>query len=300
MLDGRWLYVAAIPVVVAIVGRRGVSGRAVIALVALAHVVVLANVALFPIPVDQGLHGDAWTASSAGGGLNLVPFATIGPVLAGHASSPATRIAVLNLFVLAPAGIYLPALFRLLRSWPGLVIVAFVGGLSVEAAQLGISTILGVRYRTIDVDDVILNTIGIVVGWLVARAALILARAGSGSPGTRSPAHPRWIGRPRVSERRPGGQDEHVRPAAPSGIRLEPSSDRPLAAPPAHGHPRRPGSADARSSTLERLTPAAPSSVRVAGHPVPARAQQEVEIRARVGLQDVIDVQALPATTRGG
>jgi glycopeptide antibiotics resistance protein len=42
----------------------------------------------------------------------------------------------------------------------------------VEAAQLAISTILGARYRTIDIDDVILNAAGMVVGWFVVRAAL--------------------------------------------------------------------------------------------------------------------------------
>jgi glycopeptide antibiotics resistance protein len=129
MLDGRWLYVAAIPIAVAILGRRRVTGRTAIALVALAHVVVLANVALFPIPVGEGLLGGGRATSAGGGGLNLVPFATIGPVLAGHASSLATRIAALNLFVLTPAGIYLPAMFRSLRSWRGLAIVAIVGGL---------------------------------------------------------------------------------------------------------------------------------------------------------------------------
>jgi glycopeptide antibiotics resistance protein len=179
MLDGRWLYVAALPLVIWIVARGRAPGRApartLIALVAVGHVAILANVALFPIPVDPVLiaAGRAAAAASSGdGGLGLIPFATIGPVLAGDALPYATRIAILNAFVLAPAGVYLPLLFRSLRAWPGLVLLAVAGGVSVEACQLAISTALGLHYRTIDIDDVILNAIGIIAGWLVIRAVL--------------------------------------------------------------------------------------------------------------------------------
>ena len=195
MLDGRWLYVAALAIAAAILGRRGASARTIIELVALGHVVVLANVALFPIPIDPALLLDARTAaSSGGGGLNLVPFATIGPVLTGHAPPLAARIAVLNLFVLTPAGVYLPALFESLRSWRGLAIVAIAGGVSVEAAQLAISTVFGFPYRTIDIDDVILNALGIAIGWLI----LGLATA------TRASADESWrgFGRGRPGKRR--------------------------------------------------------------------------------------------------
>ena len=77
MLDGRWLYVAAIPIALWILGRRTTRARRLVALVALAHVAVLANVALFPIPVDPVLvaAGRAAAAGSAGdGGVRLVPF----------------------------------------------------------------------------------------------------------------------------------------------------------------------------------------------------------------------------------
>lgn len=53
MLDGRWLYAAAVPVALTLIARRADPGRTVVALVALAHVVILANVALFPIPIDS-------------------------------------------------------------------------------------------------------------------------------------------------------------------------------------------------------------------------------------------------------
>jgi glycopeptide antibiotics resistance protein len=172
MLDGRWLYVAAVPIAFWILARRATPGRRMVALVALAHVAILANVALFPIPIDPVLvaAGRAAAATSSGdGGLRLVPFVTIGPVLAGEALPYVTRIAILNVFVLAPAGVYLPLLFGSLRSRTALIPLAIVGGASVEAGQLAISSLLGFHYRTVDIDDAILNAVGIVVGWVVAR-----------------------------------------------------------------------------------------------------------------------------------
>jgi glycopeptide antibiotics resistance protein len=175
MLDGRWLYVAAVPIAFWILARRTTPGRRLVALVALAHVAILANVALFPIPIDPIIvaAGRAAAGSFGADGPNPFPFATIGPVLAGHAPAIATRIAFLNLFVLTPAGIYLPALWSGLRNWRGLIVLTILGGTSIEAAQLAISAVLGFAYRAIDIDDVILNTIGIVVGWLAFRAALL-------------------------------------------------------------------------------------------------------------------------------
>lgn len=175
MLDGRWLYVLALPIALGIVARRAGTARALVALIALAHVAILANVALFPVPIDRALQvaGQTAGASLAGGGrLNLVPFATIGPVIAGRAPPIATQIAILNVFVLTPAGIYLPLLFRSLRGWRALVAMTILGGASIEAAQLVMSAAVGFRYRFIDIDDVILNAIGIAVGWLIVRAAL--------------------------------------------------------------------------------------------------------------------------------
>ena len=170
MLDGRWLYVAAVPIALAILARRTSRGRTIVALVALAHLAVLGNVTLFPIPIDQA----AMTATRTGGDLQLVPFATIGLVLAGHAGATAERIALLNVFVLTPAAICAALLYPTLRRRPAVLALALGGGCSIEAAQLAISTVIAVRYRTVDVDDAILNAIGIVVGVL---AVVVAARA---------------------------------------------------------------------------------------------------------------------------
>ena len=167
MLGGGVAYIAAVPAVFVVLALRLGTWRTMVALIAVAHLVVLASLALFPLPVDPGLiaGGRAWAARTAGESLNLVPFATIGPALAGVGGTGARVTALANLFVLAPAGVYLPILVPRLRSWRAFLPAALVIGGSIEAAQAAISFLLGFRYRHLDVDDWILNTVGLLLGF---------------------------------------------------------------------------------------------------------------------------------------
>jgi glycopeptide antibiotics resistance protein len=171
VLGGSVVYLAAIPAVLAVLALRLGTWRTIVALIAVAHVAVLVSVALFPLAVDPVLlaNGHAYAASTAGEGLNLVPFRTIESQLAAGASAAGRREALLNLLVLAPAGIYLPMLVPRLRSWRRFLPVAIVVGGSIEAAQLAMSLVVGFRYRTIDVDDWILNTVGLLIGYAAWR-----------------------------------------------------------------------------------------------------------------------------------
>ena len=177
MLGGGVAYLAAVPAVFAVLALRLGAWRTIVALVAVAHLVVLASVSLFPLPVDPSLlaAGRAWAASNAGESLSLVPFATISSSLAGYASAEARLLVLLNLFVLAPAGVYLPILIPRLRSWRAFLPAAIALGASIELAQAAVSLVLGFRYRHLDVDDWILNTIGLLLGFAAWRAWHALA-----------------------------------------------------------------------------------------------------------------------------
>ena len=168
----------AIPLAAVILALRLGAIRTVIVLIALAHVTILADQALFPIPIrlDYVLAGRAAQAELPGSNLNLVPFATIRPALAAGAPAVARQTAFLNLFVLSPAAIYLPLLVPRLRRLRAFVPVGILIGVSVELAQLAVSLFLGFRYRAIDVDDVILNTAGVFLAYAVFLAAVRATR----------------------------------------------------------------------------------------------------------------------------
>jgi glycopeptide antibiotics resistance protein len=105
--------------------------------------------------------------------LNLEPFATIDRALELGPRSPSFRLMIGNIAAFVPLGILLPMVFRSRWSF-ALVVVGAVGlSAAIELGQLAISVWLGFAYRSTDIDDVILNSLGAVVGY-VAFAAISL------------------------------------------------------------------------------------------------------------------------------
>lgn len=70
-----------------------------------------------------------------------------------------------NLFLLMPLGMLLPILCKEFRSFKQMTSLAFFCSLSIEIIQF-FSTFIG-SFRTCDIDDVILNTIGAAIGYLI-------------------------------------------------------------------------------------------------------------------------------------
>jgi glycopeptide antibiotics resistance protein len=115
--------------------------------------------------------------------LNTVPFATIDRAFELGLRSPSFRLMLGNIAAFVPFGLLLPLAFKL--RWPiltvGLAALALSGG--IELGQATISEWLGYAYRSTDIDDVILN----VLGGLVGASAFVLtslARAGRAAPTT--------------------------------------------------------------------------------------------------------------------
>lgn len=89
--------------------------------------------------------------------------------LAELAHNPALLQVVLNVALFVPLGVLLRWRWR--RGLPTAVVVGFAVSLLVELTQLtGIWGVYPCAYRLFDVDDLIVNTAGAALGWLVATA----------------------------------------------------------------------------------------------------------------------------------
>jgi glycopeptide antibiotics resistance protein len=162
-------------VVIVLSARRWPGGWIVIVrLLAVAHVAVVAELALFPLPVDASLIADL-RAQSAGVDLvslnvNLVPWATIGPslhrLLTERYDTQEVRNLLGNLALLMPLAFYGPILWPRLRNlvWFAATAVAF--SVTIELLQLAITLNLGYSHAT-DIDDVIVNAGGALVAFVV-------------------------------------------------------------------------------------------------------------------------------------
>lgn len=77
---------------------------------------------------------------------------------------------IANIALFVPLGFFLPILFNRLRWWQ-VILIGFAATCVVEAAQ----PVFG---RTGDIDDVVTNTVGAVVGCVFAKALLLIWRLG--------------------------------------------------------------------------------------------------------------------------
>jgi glycopeptide antibiotics resistance protein len=78
---------------------------------------------------------------------------------------------VLNVIMLIPLGVLVPLLWRTADSVRRLALLAALSSSGIELSQLLIGVTLGSR-RTVDINDVIANTLGALIGLFLLRLAL--------------------------------------------------------------------------------------------------------------------------------
>lgn len=189
MLTIALVYPVAFVIAVLVAWRgfaRGLGARQVLARVALVlYLGWLAGATLFPIPVTGHMTPAQLDPTERLldrlNAPNLVPLRAIRESAALGWGWPAVRLLAGNILVFVPFGFLLPVIWpRLGRPWRMLLAGLFLSG-AVELSQLAVSLCLGYYYRMTDVDDVLLNTCGVLLGF----AALIAVRAWSrrGTPG---------------------------------------------------------------------------------------------------------------------
>ena len=98
--------------------------------------------------------------------INLIPFATIYNYIVDSNSgvSDWSSIALLNIlanmFLFSPLGFFVPLIWSNKDSFKKILYIGFAGSFLIEILQLFIG-------RSTDIDDVILNTIGVIFGYVL-------------------------------------------------------------------------------------------------------------------------------------
>jgi glycopeptide antibiotics resistance protein len=83
-----------------------------------------------------------------------------------------------NFIMLLPLGIYLPLMYRRLNHFFGVLVTAFLVSAVIEFLQLITS------FRSADVDDILLNTLGAGVGFVLFRMLTFISKRSMPSSGT--------------------------------------------------------------------------------------------------------------------
>lgn len=151
--------------------RNKTVSRILVDFLFLLYILGLLRLTIFPIPFQTTAIQDSINKLENEHLFifNLIPFSTI---ILGISDAITYNIYLLqikylggNLILLFPFGLYLYYLKRDLqmnRLW----LIGLASSLFIETLQLSISFIIGFSYRQFDVDDLILNSVGFVVGYL--------------------------------------------------------------------------------------------------------------------------------------
>lgn len=145
------------------------------------YVAAVVALAFFPFPVPPWTPPSGFDLASDYRGvpypwINPVPFATIGASIGLGLEWPAARFLLGNVGAFVPVGLLLPLLRPRDHAWRRALAIGLVISLAIELTQLGLSLMMGYAYRVADVDDVILNVTGVVLGYAAFRVSVPISR----------------------------------------------------------------------------------------------------------------------------
>jgi glycopeptide antibiotics resistance protein len=167
-----WLPVTAAVMLFQVRARTGVW-RTLGVLLLVTYAFWIASAAFFPMPVGRG--PESWYG--VGGGVNLVPLRDLIHSFAHMSRGQIIRQHGGNFLLLVPFTFIGPAVWPRLRAWRWALAIGVGASAGIELLQLGFSALLGGFYRSVDIDDVILNTAGALLGYALFLGARKAARA---------------------------------------------------------------------------------------------------------------------------
>jgi glycopeptide antibiotics resistance protein len=175
------------PVIVWRGRRRGVSAAGILVRLALlGWAAVLVSLTLFPLPLPPYPElGDALASRTdwPWPWASLVPLRTLLGAAEGGWAPWDVKYLLGNIAAFVPLGLLVPVASTP-RSWRRVLVLGFACSLAVETMQLAGSLAMGFPWRVFDVDDILLNATGTVVGfvaWRIGSAGWSLFSAGVGT-----------------------------------------------------------------------------------------------------------------------
>jgi glycopeptide antibiotics resistance protein len=128
------------------------------------YLLFVVSAIVFPIPLPERI-GQLQPPTYIFSRMNLIPFNFGG--LFNLRSNIIFEQTIGNILLTMPFGFGIPFLVRFKpKHFPWLAIGA---GLTTETAQLGVSLLIGCVYRSVDINDVLLNTAGALLGYALFR-----------------------------------------------------------------------------------------------------------------------------------
>lgn len=136
------------------------------------YVSAVISVTIFPLPMQKNLIQDMKALNYLHN--NFVPFKSISQMMQVGNITIILRNILGNIILLSPLGFFIPLLFKRTRKISSILIIGLLCSSGIELAQYLISAVIGYTYKITDIDDIILNTIGVLAGFVLFKLVKIL------------------------------------------------------------------------------------------------------------------------------
>ncbi|MDD4151929.1 MAG: VanZ family protein [Candidatus Gracilibacteria bacterium] len=171
MLDYEFLYIISIPIyivfLIILILKKINLNKILLNSFFYFYIVSLLAITIFPIPIkglkEIGIYG--------GQNNNFIPFASIIEIGTNENLSNYIKIKQIlgNIVLFIPMGFFVPFIWKKYIFIKKSIFVGLISSLSIEITQYIISLILGFNYKSADIDDILLNTIGFIFGIILFR-----------------------------------------------------------------------------------------------------------------------------------
>ena len=145
----------------------------------LVSILVVVSICFFPFPFQTELVSDM-ISEGVGTLNNYIPFKTISTTIYEGIKYKAYGVIVYqligNVILFVPIGISLYFFSEENKTINRILTVAFMVSISIEILQGMFNSFLQINYRSIDIDDVILNVLGGGIGCYIAKKIKMLIR----------------------------------------------------------------------------------------------------------------------------
>lgn len=124
-------------------------------------------ITFLPLPIDKELIKVFQQTQGNSSLINIIPFKSFIDLIFNISIFESFKQILGNILLFIPLGFFLPLVFNKLNNLKQISIVIILSSLSIEVIQLLMSIYLQFPYRYCDIDDLILNSIGGILGFFI-------------------------------------------------------------------------------------------------------------------------------------
>ncbi len=149
-----------IPFFIRRIKRHDTAVQCIASLLFCAYLISIIGIVFFPIMFEVAI--PTFTFKSA---INIIPFKTILEIQRNLSFSTFSKQVFGNVILFIPFGFFIPLVNEKAQKISYIITISFLASLGIELVQLVIDIITQHLNRIVDIDDIILNVFGAIIGF---------------------------------------------------------------------------------------------------------------------------------------